>query len=184
MAYIKLTSEQPGIIGLLESFPKSAKPLSELVEHLLRSPDYTLPTWVREAIAGFTSATNNVAFCDHSHTSAGIALALKAGHTVEQSTDELKKYKPLLELASVIAKFKIDSQGHVQAAKAAGFTDEEIHHTILIASAFCMYNRYVDGCGTEYSTDSNDYIETGARLAEHGYLPPVKKEEELEHSNV
>jgi alkylhydroperoxidase/carboxymuconolactone decarboxylase family protein YurZ len=30
-------------------------------------------------------------------------------------------------------------------AKEVGATDIEIHDTVLIAAAFCMFNRYVDG---------------------------------------
>jgi hypothetical protein len=30
-------------------------------------------------------------------------------------------------------------------ARSLGATDVEIHDAILIAAAFCMYNRYVDG---------------------------------------
>lgn len=29
-----------------------------------------------------------------------------------------------------------------------GTMDREIHDTLLIAAAFCMYNRYVDGLAT------------------------------------
>ena len=36
----------------------------------------------------------------------------------------------------------------VAAARAEGATDLEIHDAVLIAAAFCMYNRYVDGLGT------------------------------------
>ena len=33
-------------------------------------------------------------------------------------------------------------------ARAEGATDLEIHDTVLIAAAFCMFNRYVDGLAT------------------------------------
>jgi hypothetical protein len=36
----------------------------------------------------------------------------------------------------------------VEAARSRGATDIEIHDTVLIAAAFCMYNRYVDGLDT------------------------------------
>ena len=38
-------------------------------------------------------------------------------------------------------------------AKRAAPLDLEIHDTVLIAAAFCMYNRYVDGLGTEQPSD-------------------------------
>ena len=36
----------------------------------------------------------------------------------------------------------------VEAARCLGSTDPEIHDTVLIAAAFSMYNRYVDGLAT------------------------------------
>jgi hypothetical protein len=42
-------------------------------------------------------------------------------------------------------------------AKEAGATDLEIHDTVLIAAAFCMFNRYVDGLGTTASNDPAHY---------------------------
>jgi hypothetical protein len=55
-------------------------------------------------------------------------------------------------------------------AKRQGATDKEIHDTVLIAAAFCMYNRYVDGLATWAPTDADLYRENGRRLAEEGYV--------------
>jgi len=52
-----------------------------------------------------------------------------------------------------------------------GATDKEIHDTVLIAAAFCMYNRYLDGLATWAPTDADLYRENGRRLAEEGYVP-------------
>jgi len=55
---------------------------------------------------------------------------------------------------------------------AAGYnhSDLEIHDTVLIAAAFCMYNRYVDGLDTWQPRDASMYAQMGQHLAEHGYL--------------
>jgi len=45
----------------------------------------------------------------------------------------------------------------IERARAEGATDLEIHDTVLIAAAFCMYNRYVDGLGTWAPTDDETY---------------------------
>jgi MFS family permease len=42
--------------------------------------------------------------------------------------------------------------------------------TVLIAAAFCMYNRYVDGLATWAPTEAEIYREGGARLAQEGYV--------------
>ena len=48
-------------------------------------------------------------------------------------------------------------------------TDKEIHDTVLIAAAFCMYNRYVDGLGTFQPKEPEAYREMGERMAHQGY---------------
>ena len=57
----------------------------------------------------------------------------------------------------------------VAAARALGATDNEIHDTVLIAAAFCMYNRYVDGLGTWAPGPNDAYKEMGERMAHVGY---------------
>jgi hypothetical protein len=63
------------------------------------------------------------------------------------------------------------SDAHVAAARAEGATDREIHDTVLIAAAFCMFPRYVDGLATWSPEDPAAYDARGARLAAEGYVP-------------
>ncbi len=60
-------------------------------------------------------------------------------------------------------------------ARLQGATDLEIHDTVLIAAAFCMYNRYVDGLATWQPRDPAMYSSMGEHLATHGYLTPSYK---------
>jgi hypothetical protein len=60
----------------------------------------------------------------------------------------------------------------VERARAKGATDKEIHDTVLIAAAFCMFNRYVDGLATWQPHDAEMYREMGKRLASSGYTVP------------
>ena len=48
----------------------------------------------------------------------------------------------------------------------------EIHDTVLIAAAFCMFNRYVDGLGAIAPEDPAVYAAGAQRVVAHGYLPP------------
>ena len=59
-------------------------------------------------------------------------------------------------------------------ARQHGATDQEIHDTVLIAAAFCMFNRYVDGLATWAPEDPAAYRESGARLAREGYVDSIK----------
>jgi menaquinone-dependent protoporphyrinogen IX oxidase len=58
----------------------------------------------------------------------------------------------------------------VERARAAGATDVEIHDAVLIAAAFSMFNRYVDGLATFTPRDENAYDQMGQRMAKEGYV--------------
>jgi hypothetical protein len=64
----------------------------------------------------------------------------------------------------------------VEQARNQGATDLEIHDTVLIAAAFCMYNRYVDGLGTWQPRDESMYAAMGEHLATQGYRAPSIKQ--------
>ena len=83
----------------------------------------------------------------------------------------------LRALLAIAAKVKVDGRSvtadDVAAARREGATDIEIHDTVLIAAAFCMFNRYVDGLATWAPTDPAVYEERARLLVEHGYVAPV-----------
>jgi hypothetical protein len=84
-----------------------------------------------------------------------------------------EKMKALLKIAACVQKSgKEVKPGHIEAARHAGASDEDIHDTVLIAAAFCMYNRYVDGLGTRLPAGMEEYIPMGKRLATTGYTYP------------
>ena len=67
------------------------------------------------------------------------------------------------------------TQKDVERAREVGATDVEIHDTVLIAAAFCMFNRYVDGLGTTQPRDEEMYRERGRRIAREGYVSISKE---------
>jgi alkylhydroperoxidase/carboxymuconolactone decarboxylase family protein YurZ len=79
--------------------------------------------------------------------------------------------KRLLGIAAQIQRGgKYVSSEDIAAARSEGATDMEIHDTVLIAAAFCMYNRYVDGLATIQPEADEAYIDMGRHLAKHGYI--------------
>jgi len=177
MAHIKLKNEQlPGIVGLLDYRPETGKPLNELAETLLRGTS-TLTSGERELIASSVSHWNNCHFCHSSHGAAaaahlntGINLLddIKAGLV---KTPVSPKMRALLNLAHKVQQGgKQVTRHEIDTAKNEGATDLEIHDTVLIAAAFCMYNRYVDGMGTWAPEPNEAYKEVGERLAKVGYV--------------
>lgn len=176
MAYITLKNNQlPGIIGLLDYKPETARPLTELVEVLLRGPS-TLSRGEREIIASSVSYWNGCHFCHSSH---GAAAASNLNLGLEL-VDEIKaglnhspispKLKALLKVAQKVQEGgKNVTVEDVEVAVKQGSTEMEVHDTVLIAAAFCMYNRYVDGLGTWAPAEKEAYSEMGKELAEVGY---------------
>lgn len=60
----------------------------------------------------------------------------------------------------------------MKTARNFGATDRDIHDTVLIAAAFCLFNRYVDGLATLSPTDSEAYAQMGERMGTLGYVLP------------
>jgi hypothetical protein len=79
--------------------------------------------------------------------------------------------KALLAIADKVRRDgRLVQSADVERARAEGADDKAIHDTVLIAAAFCMFNRYVDGLGTSVPADPADYKASGVRLAEIGYV--------------
>lgn len=176
MAHINIPDELPGIRGLMAFSPETAKPLNELAEILLRSEN-SLSRGERELIATYVSYLNDCFFCQQAH--GGIAqhyLECDVEHidAVKKdflSTDLSNKMKALLTIAASVQQGgKQVTSLQIENAKHNGATDKEIHDTVLIAAAFCMFNRYVDGLGTTAPADRQFYINRGKQRAEEGYI--------------
>jgi uncharacterized peroxidase-related enzyme len=176
MPHIDLPRGIPGILGPMAFSPQTAKPLNELAEVLLRAPN-SLTQGEREIIATYVSSQNDCYFCQTVH---GAAAAYYLGGE-ETLIDELKrnfesapvsdKLKALLAIAGKVQKGgKQVMADDVDRARKLGATDKEIHDTVLIAAAFCMFNRYVDGLATWAPRDPQRYRESGKRIAEEGYI--------------
>ena len=176
MAHIRLPEGLPGIVGLLAAHPDTATPLRLLAEVLLRGPNSLTPG-ERELIAAHVSALNDTRFCALSHGAAAAAHLGTEFAWIQEIQADVEaaavspKLKTLLALAGKVQQGgKQVTAEDVARARAAGATDNEIHDTVLIAAAFCMYNRYVDGLATWQPEDPRDYREMGARMARQGYV--------------
>lgn len=176
MPHIDLPDNLPGILGPMAFSPRTAKPLNELAEVLLRGPS-SLSPGERELIAAYTSKRNDCHFCHSSH---GAAAAHHLGGDealVSQVLDDPEtaavsdKLRALLAIAGKVREGGLAvSEDGISRARSLGAGDEEIHDTVLIAAAFCMYNRYVDGLSTWAPAEPGAYRDSGRLLAEQGYV--------------
>lgn len=175
MAHIRLPEGLPGIVGPLAFSPETAKPLLELAETLLRGPN-TLTSAEREMIAAHVSYRNECDFCQLSHSAAAAAHLNGNYDLVEQikvnpeAAAVTDKLKALLAIAGKVQQGgKQVTSEDVGRARQHGASDKEIHDTVLIAAAFCMYNRYVDGLATWQPPEREAYRAMGEQLAHEGY---------------
>jgi len=175
MPHITLPENLPGIRGPMAFRPATAAPLNQLAEVLLRG-ESTLSRGDREVIGTYVSSLNDCFFCQNAH--GGLAqYYLRCDMAfIDQikrdpsSTPISDKLKALLAIAASVQKGgKHVTIEQVEDARHRGATDLEIHDTVLIAAAFCMFNRYVDGLGTWAPQDRQFYIERAPRRAEEGY---------------
>ena len=178
MPHIKLAEDMPGITAGFDFRPETAKPMRELAHILLHtSGNAGFSSAERELLAAFVSYRNTCHFCHTSHGAAATHLSGGDESLLQAVCDDYRsapvspKFKTLLAIAEQV---QIDGKqvtgDLVREARAEGATDLDIHDTVLIAAAFCMYNRYVDGLATWQPRDPSTYAEMGRRMAEQGYV--------------
>ena len=178
MPHIALPEGFPGITGGFAFRPDTARPMRELAETLLRGPS-TLTSGEREMIATFVSHRNECDFCELSHRAAaahhldGNYELVDAVKRDPEGAPVSSKLKALLAIAGKVQQDgKLVTAADVDRARSAGATDLEIHDAVLIAAAFSMFNRYVDGLATFTPKDPAAYDAMGRRMAKEGYVRP------------
>jgi uncharacterized peroxidase-related enzyme len=179
MAHISVQEGIPGIRSLVMFRPETGKHLYELAQVLLRRQS-TLSEAERELIAAYVSKRNDTMFCMMSHAAASKAFYGENKNIVDDVLKDMQhanishKMKALLNIAGKVQILgKEVKPQDIDAARKEGATDKEIHDTVLIAAAFSMYNRYVDGLASFTPTDEKEYEAMGIHMAEEGYVSPT-----------
>jgi uncharacterized peroxidase-related enzyme len=175
MAHIDFKNDLPGIRSAMAFRPETAAPMSQLAEVLLRDT-VGLTRFERELIGMYVSWLNDCFYCHHSHGE--IACIYSGGDRalIGQVRKDYKtaaisdKLKALLSIAAKVQQSgKAVQPDDIENARKYGATDRDIHDTVLIAAAFCMFNRYVDGLATTAPTDMASYPLRAKQVAENGY---------------
>ena len=181
MPHIRLPEGLPGISAAFAFRPETAGPMRELAETLLRGPSL-LKSSEREMIATFVSTLNDCYFCRNSHRAAAAHHDTCSYELADAVCSDFRtapvsaKLKALLAIAGKVQQSgtKVTAE-EIRQARDEGATDVEIHDTVLIAAAFCMYNRYVDGLAANTPRDPDLYDKMGERLAGSGYVAPARE---------
>ena len=181
MPLIAVPEGIPGIRSLFAFRPDVAQPLSLLADTLLHAPN-SLSAGDRELIAAYVSGLNHCVFCHRSHAAVASCHLADEGHTVaavmenRESAPISGKMKALLAIAALVRHSGLDvAANDIARARDEGATDTEIHDTVLIAAAFCMFNRYVDGLRAWTPDDPAGYRTRAQVVAENGYMAVIPK---------
>jgi uncharacterized peroxidase-related enzyme len=181
MPHVTLNTDLPGIAGLFQFRLETAVPLNQLVETLLRAPN-TLTAGERELIAAHASFLNECRYCYSSHSAYAAAQLPEGMELLDRLREDPEgapispKLRALLAIAGAVQVDGRDVTDElIAAARAEGATDVEIHDTVLIAAAFCMYNRYVDGLATLMPEDPEFFGNRAQRVVEVGYVELLKE---------
>lgn len=181
MAHINVPEGVPGIRSLVMFRPETGKHLYELAEVLLRG-ESPLSQADRELIAAYVSSRNECMFCMSSHAAAARCLYGEDDTTVDDVLKDMQqanispKMKALLNIAGKVQILgKEVKTADIEAARAEGATDKELHDTVLITASFSMFNRYVDGLASLTPTDPEAYKEMGKRMVQGYALPKTQQ---------
>jgi len=175
----------PGIVVAMRLAPGLAVHLRGLADALLVEdfPGATLTRADRELIATAVSAGNDCFYCMDSHGAFATELMRRADASSEPGLESLvdgiksggasgvsPKLAALLQIARVVQRHGREvTRADVTRALEAGATDADTQLAVLIASAFCMYNRMVDGLRAKTPATPDAYRARAAEIAEHGY---------------
>ena len=177
--------DMPGILAAIGLTPGLGTHLSGLADQLLvvDFPGASLTRGERELLALAVSAGNDCFFCMDSHGAFARELLGRAG-VVDAGTlvDDLKrgvtaqlsaKLRALVAIALIVRRdARALARSDVEQALAAGATDADTQLAVLIAAAFCMYNRMVDGLRAPTPPSPEVYRGRAEQIADHGYADP------------
>ena len=166
----------PGILTALRLTPELGIHLRGLADELLVN-DFagaTIGRAEREMLATATSAANDCFYCMDSHGSFATALLERDGadHLVPLvdviklgSSDGLDaKMSALVHIARTVRGEPRDLTPEDVAA-----TDADVQLAVLIAAAFSMYNRMVEGFRAKTPPNAAAYRDRASEIATHGY---------------
>jgi uncharacterized peroxidase-related enzyme len=172
----------PGILTALTLTPALGVHLRGLADELLVD-DFagaTITRHQREMLATAVSAANDCFYCMDSHGAFASALLERNDATDQLAlVDTIKlgssdgfdpKMRALLHIARTVRGEPRElTATDVQAALDAGASDQDVQLAVLIAAAFSMYNRIVEGFRARTPPTAEVYRERAGQIADHGY---------------
>ena len=175
MAFFKHLNENSDITDITFNDRKNLGPMDKASQRIMRGKSPFTPA-EREIMAAYVSGLNACAFCHGSHKAVAAQFGI-APNIVENLVEDIdsssidEKLKPIFKYLKklTLTPSKL-IQADVDKVKQAGWTEEALHHAILVGSLFNFYNRLLDGHGVK----GNKYIYQmgGEHLHKNGYGVP------------
>jgi uncharacterized peroxidase-related enzyme len=175
----------PGILVAMRLKPELGFHLRGLADQVLVEdyPGATISRAEREMLATATSAANDCFYCMDSHGAFATALLERSDEhdripiidVIKQGSSEglSPKMQALLHITRTVRREPRQlSAADVADATDAGATDADVQLAVLIASAFSMYNRLVEGFRAKTPPSAEAYMPRAHEIAEHGYSSP------------
>jgi uncharacterized peroxidase-related enzyme len=175
----------PGILVAMRLKPELGFHLRGLADQVLVEdyPGATISRAEREMLATATSAANDCFYCMDSHGAFATALLQRSDEhdripiidVIKQGSSEglSPKMQALLHITRTVRREPRQlSAADVADAIDAGATDADVQLAVLIASAFSMYNRLVEGFRAKTPPSAEAYMPRAHEIAEHGYSSP------------
>ena len=175
----------PGILVAMRLKPELGFHLRGLADQVLVEdyPGATISRAEREMLATATSAANDCFYCMDSHGAFATALLQRSDEhdripiidVIKQGSSEglSPKMQALLHITRTVRREPRQlSVADVADATDAGATDADVQLAVLIASAFSMYNRLVEGFRAKTPPSAEAYMPRAHEIAEHGYSSP------------
>jgi uncharacterized peroxidase-related enzyme len=172
----------PGILAAIRLTPGLGVHLRGLADELLVNdfPGTTLERGQREMLATAVSAANDCFYCMDSHGAFASAVLEQSGSTdLVRLVDVVKvgssegfddKMRALLHISRTVQRAPRElTAADVAKAMDAGASDADVQLAVLIAAAFSMYNRMVEGFRARTPPTAEAYRDRAGEIAEHGY---------------
>jgi len=172
----------PGILAAIRLTPGLGVHLRGLADELLVNdfPGATLERGEREMLATAVSAANDCFYCMDSHGAFATVVLEQSGSTdlvplvdvvkVGSSDGFDDKMRALLHISRTVQRAPRElTAADVAAAESAGASDADVQLAVLIAAAFSMYNRMVEGFRAKTPPTAEAYQARASEIAAHGY---------------
>jgi uncharacterized peroxidase-related enzyme len=172
----------PGILAAIRLTPGLGVHLRGLADELLVHdfPGATITRGQREMLATAVSAGNDCFYCMDSHGAFATAVLEQGGESeliplvdvvkVGKSDGFDPKMQALLHISRTVRRAPRElTSDETAAAHDAGASDADVQLAVLIAAAFSMYNRMVEGFRAKTPPTAEAYRERASQIASHGY---------------